>query len=68
MQMREMVGAIRFAGSEKTIELVETWALARLLAVMVHPERVSEQSTASPAASVIGKPEAARTCWLPSNR
>ena len=65
-----MLGAIRPALSENTIEVEDTWALARLLAVavIVQFERVSQQSTMSPAASVSAGPEAARTCIVPSQR
>ena len=65
-----MVGAIRFAASEKTMEADETWLLERFVAVaeMFQPERVSAQSTLSPAERTIGGPELARTWTEPLNR
>src|SRR6266581_254896 len=60
-----MVGAIRFAASENSIATLETWALARLLAVavIVQAERVSQQSTTSPAERLIAGPESTGI-WL----
>src|ERR1051325_11349902 len=61
---------MRLAASEYVNVLVETWPLARFVAVavMVHAERVSEQSMMSPAAIEIGLP-GAPSCWLaPSKR
>src|SRR4051812_15175352 len=60
---------MRFAASENSIATLETCALARLLAVAVtvQAERVSQQSSTSPAERLIAGPESTSVWSTPLN-